>query len=647
MLTRTANIMHQLNLCIMVGLIIVLPFAVDRGLMFPTQSAKYFLFGFTILVAGAFTLVEVILARKHLPVQITPLDFLLAVFFLYIVTRVFIDIERYGLPHRFIELSGLAVFYLVLRRLDHRSFNILLIALLLSGAAQGVFGNLQLYGFFHSHHNMFKITGGFFNPGPYAGFLAIIFPIALVIYLRNKNACSLKPSVSLPSSGSLVKDSEARGFTNFLTKQTITESLIFKYVSLFTIISILLVLPVTRSRAAWLAMAVSSILIFADRYNLKSLIQSKFNTTIKKVALVATMTILLGTVSIGLYVMKQDSVDGRLLIWKVTTNMIKERPVFGFGYDRFKANYLKFQADYFAENSNSKKAVVADNTTRAFNEYLQLTSELGIIGLLLILALGYVIFFSKCKSKEHRWCFAARMSLLAFGLFALFSYPAELLPMKLSMVVYMALIAARQRSVEFNLPNIHYPIRTIRPIAIAGSITGLYIMSLLIKPLHLQYRSNRQWKYAYLTYQMGAYEACLPGYRKVYDHLKYNGDFLVNYGKACSMADEHEKAIEILNRAKGLLPNTIIYTALGDSYKALGQHDHAEQAYLRAAQTLPDRFYPKYLLAKLYDETDQQLKAINMARALLNKEIKIESMAVEEIRKEMEAIVNKLKLDSI
>jgi hypothetical protein len=56
---------------------------------------------------------------------------------------------------------------------------------------------------------------------------------------------------------------------------------------------------------------------------------------------------------------------------------------------------------------------------------------------------------------------------------------------------------------------------------------------------------------------------------------------------------------------------------------------------------VPSRFYPKYLLAKLYDETGQHEKAVTVAKELLSKEIKIESTAVKEIQEEMRKIIEK------
>ena len=60
----------------------------------------------------------------------------------------------------------------------------------------------------------------------------------------------------------------------------------------------------------------------------------------------------------------------------------------------------------------------------------------------------------------------------------------------------------------------------------------------------------------------------------------------------------------------------------------------------------PSRFYPKYLLAKLYDETGQSEKAVFIANELLQKNVKIESTAIEEIKTEMLEIIKKATIET-
>ncbi|MDR0572694.1 MAG: tetratricopeptide repeat protein [Tannerella sp.] len=107
------------------------------------------------------------------------------------------------------------------------------------------------------------------------------------------------------------------------------------------------------------------------------------------------------------------------------------------------------------------------------------------------------------------------------------------------------------------------------------------------------------------------------------------------------MAGKHEQAVGVLQHAVKYYPNTVVYTTLGNSYRELNKTGDAEQSYLKAWYMIPCRFYPKYLLARLYDETGQAEKALAVARELLEKEVKIESTAVREIKAEMEKIIRK------
>ena len=51
---------------------------------------------------------------------------------------------------------------------------------------EAVWGIRQVYGFTYSNHSLYALTGSFYNPGPYSGYLAMIFPICLYEWLKRK-----------------------------------------------------------------------------------------------------------------------------------------------------------------------------------------------------------------------------------------------------------------------------------------------------------------------------------------------------------------------------------------------------------------------------------------------------------------------------
>ena len=51
--------------------------------------------------------------------------------------------------------------------------------LILCGMVEALWGIGQIYGYLSVKHAMFPLTGSFYNPGPYGGFLAMAFPVCL------------------------------------------------------------------------------------------------------------------------------------------------------------------------------------------------------------------------------------------------------------------------------------------------------------------------------------------------------------------------------------------------------------------------------------------------------------------------------------
>ncbi|MNL68016.1 hypothetical protein D3C87_1926760 [compost metagenome] len=58
---------------------------------------------------------------------------------------------------------------------------------------------------------------------------------------------------------------------------------------------------------------------------------------------------------------------------------------------------------------------------------------------------------------------------------------------------------------------------------------------------------------------------------------------------------------------------------------------------------IPSKFFASYLLAKLYDESGKEKKAVAIAKKLINKKIKISSSAIREMQEEMKTMLKKYK----
>ncbi|MEN6457035.1 MAG: O-antigen ligase family protein [Prolixibacteraceae bacterium] len=663
---------HQLFttvLLVIIGLtLLILPLVSMDSLMNGTQSGKTIVFLYLMIGTGGILGLRLILSPAGRAIRISLVDLALLLWIAYLILNSFV--KHVPVSLRLIEFCGLILFYIALRQISSSYYAALFLVLMLGGGIQAVYGNLQLWGFYPSHHSLFKMSGSFFNPGPYAGYLACIFPAALGFYLFR-----IRPD--LPACGSsLIKDRIGVIQKTFLSSFIQKVSSLFRggkgsegltqkkqertgVVAVLVLVLIVLVLPASRSRAAWLAVIIPVIVLLLFKYPFFGWFGKHLDTSLKKGGVLLLAIVLTGSILSGLYFYKKGSADGRTLIWKVSLNLIGDHPVTGVGFDRFKAHYMDYQARYFEKDPEREEAMVAGDSNYAFNELIQHTTENGIIGLVLILAVLSGIFASSAHNPnkpggsnkvadihdpDYRLLAIAKAGVVSILVFSLFSYPAQILPVKTSLAFYLAVVAGLA------------PQKTIRIPELSGKRTGqviafslrILLTLILLAGIAAGYRFSkrytqayRDWQSAFQVYLMGAWEACLEDYEKAYPVLHDDGDFLTNYGKALSMAGEDSKAIEILQRATGRYPNTVVYTALGDSYKALGETDKAEAAYLHAWYMNPSRFYPKYLLAKLYDESGQNEKAVITAKELLEKQVKIESTAIEEIRVEMEEILLK------
>ena len=257
----------------------------------------------------------------------------------------------------------------------------------------------------------------------------------------------------------------------------------------------------------------------------------------------------------------------------------------------------------------------------AFNEPLQLFFEQGLIGLGLFFLILWLVF-----SKKHLRCFpwddlqAARASVIGIVVFSLFSYPFYSAPVSLVFALSLAMTGGYLKPVRLPKPFIIKPALTLLVLAIA---VYSYIRSPII------YKSYWLWDEAKSLYGMGSYREANNSFRQAYDTgLSHNGIFLLNYGKSLYLSGQYRESLEILNRGRDYYTDEVYFTTLGDACKALGKHSQAERAYKTAANMVPHKFYPLYLLATLYDETGEKAKARQTARDILNKDVKVHSTAI-------------------
>ncbi len=586
-------------------------FAVSHEFAMGVISAKYYWFYAAMGICGLTTALYLALGNQF-KIRFSLAELLLLLFALLGLLPFLTGAEV--IHTKAVLLVLLVVLYLYFRialRVDKSCRYALYLLLLITAAGQALWGMAQLYGYLPSQHNLFLLTGSFFNPGPYAGYLAVLSPLALYYVLRDYRVWSRPYHTK---------------YCLFYLRWSLAT---------ITLLSTMLVLPASMSRAAWLAATTGSLFVglafFASRYRLKSYVvryQKKLLVALVLVAFIA------GSAGVAMYRLKKDSADGRVLIWKNTLTAIEEQPL-GVGLGHFAGAYGKVQAAYFETTTTTatgQEQNVAGNPEYAFNEYLQICLEFGVAGLLLF-ATAVIMLIKKGIKQQKYGAVGAVVSLLVF---ASMSYPFSVLPF---LIVFVCLLADLANGNEATNPD--QTGSTLVPIYVIV-IISFGVLAYCLYNRYPTYKAYKEWSRAKTLYAMQLYTDATPEYARITPHLSDRVEFLFEYGQILSKTAHYQKSNEVLTLATTLSCDPMLHNVIGKNHQALKNYKAAELNFLMAANMVPNRIYPYYLLAKLYLQTGNRTKFEKMANHVLQKEPKIHSPAIEEMRNEIEMLKNQM-----
>lgn len=437
--------------------------------------------------------------------------------------------------------------------------------------SQAVYGILQYFHVANSFSD-FPIVGTYDNPAGFAACLAIAFPLNFVL-------CN-------------------------------SDNYIYRTISLCAIIIMIVSIILSESRTGVISVGIVTL------YYAYTHIPVQFERWKKRLIPIIFL------VGIALFVMlimlKRDSASGRLLIWQVTWSMIKDSPLLGEGTGAFLADYMTYQAHFFTTNPTSKYVLLADNNFHPFNEYLLLMVEYGAVAFVLLAILVFIVFRS-VKVSLYMYC------LLALGIFSLFSYPFEY-PFIWFVVAYCLgqLSKVEKPYISITLLSKRWFKTLLLSIVILGVI-------FLIKDVKFEY----QWAKVTKESLLNKTKDTMPIYERLYN--SWNGDhlFLYNYGAELNKNQDYEKSIELLNQCKQYWNDYHVQMLLADNYFNLKKWNSAECHFRLASNMCPNRFFPLYKLHETYLFMDQKDKATQLARILIEKEIKINSPIIFSIKARM------------
>lgn len=454
--------------------------------------------------------------------------------------------------------------------------------LVVLGGSEAILGLRQLYGFATSGHSMYALTGSFFNPGPYSGYLAMILPVCLYQWL----VCGRRGG---------------------------------RVVAGGVMLLIFCVLPAGMSRSAWLAAGVSCLCVYAWHMDWTDKFRLLWQQQRQRVVMVVVggfcVLLLAGYL---LFVLKPDSARGRLFMWKITCRAIAEKPLTGYGIHNFAAAYGNAQETYFAAGDYEPwEERVAGSPEYAFNEYLQAAVELGIPLAVCLLVVVVLCLYRGVRKGRYGICGA----ILSLMIFSFSSYPLQL---PVFIVTFGGLLVACLSGAD-----------RWQWLGLAVSV-GIIGGFRLKNDLQVE-QACREWMNARVLYNAGAYQSAEKEYGRLYPLLRDRASFLFEYGHGLHKQQQFSKSNRILKEALQRSCDPMILNVIGKNYQQMGDCLSAEDWFIRSTHRLPGRIYPYYLLAKLYAEPSfrQPDKFEKMKWMVLTKEPKVHSTAIRQMREEI------------
>lgn len=471
----------------------------------------------------------------------------LAIFFLWIiVSGVFISrIELYSFTY--VRCFAVMLLYYAAKLFNTKSF--ILYAILSIGLLQALVAFGQQLSYIKSNHFLFDITGLLSNPGEFGGYQAI----TLVITATLAKECTDKR---------------------------------YKLILFLVLLIIGYSVIISDSRASWLASLFGMAALF---YQPIINIVGRYKTRI-----ILPMIVIAVILVIAIFKYRSGSANSRILIWRVSANMICDAPLWGHGLASFNKYYMLYQAEFFKENSNSPFTKVADNVAYPYNEFLHIWIELGAVGLFLFIVASAMILYQ----AENK----IRSPIIALLFFSMFSYPASTNAL-LMFFPLLAGIALSQKQCKYGNS--------------IGACLIVFVSWLCITEQQYIKELNHNLQKALLVTDKQSELYIENNTYHIVEYPQLNTLYSLVLAKQSSIVDYRKINL--------IFPTCENWCDIGNIYEKMDSFDIAEKYYKIASFMVPTRFTPKYLLFKMYRTENRTNEAVKIAEEILRMPLKVEN----------------------
>lgn len=570
--------------------VVLLVISVSHIDFFSGTFSKYRSYDLMALYIGGGSLLIYLMTGFGKPLRFDSIDLATSIFMAYILFANILsnNTSNWGLTLILI-LAYYSFFFWIRNSIGSINKQLVFKLLLFGFIVQSIIGAMQYFGVIDNPKPYYPMIGTFSNPMPFGIYMCMGTIVSFGLFMGSRKEYTLSSSLYLALS-----------------------------------VWFLFNLVISNSRVSLLAIIVWAV-IWIVRKNHARL-------RVNRLIIIGAVALLLSVSLFGLYHLKKDSADGRVFIWKRSIELIMDSPVLGVGMGNFQPTYMDSQADYFSTHShNSKEAFLADNISHPFSEWILITAENGLIGLVLVLVLVYVIVKSLLTRMSAH--FIEGGILMALLVASFFSYPFKETPLLLVVLLCMGSISVG-RPIYVLIPKSPFVI----------SLAVLVLCATLVGTGTVYQWAYGNWAAARKESFFGDQDLAREHFYKASEFLSKDGHFLFNYGSTLALIgdkDEMPRAISTLELGLKYYDDYQARLNLGDVYISMGESDLAIQNYKRANNMAPNRFQPLYSEFLAYKEKQDKEKATALAMEILSKRAKIPSRQIEEMRDAAANYLNK------
>lgn len=330
--------------------------------------------------------------------------------------------------------------------------------------------------------------------------------------------------------------------------------------------------------------------------------------------------------------LNHPTVQTRLHAWRAALDMIRDHPLLGVGI----ANYEIYSWKYQTEKLERMTLATNTRVDKTHNEYLQILSELGVIGFLLFVWLLYELgknclsaIFSEGILSFYSLAFS--MGLLAVLVDSFFAFPLQFPATVVHFWIYAGIVSVTVPQEPPRILKDIYRFISEKSIPLGIVVCSLSLVSMGFFAFLSYHMVEAEWHYragqflkvipkmhaslqeynlaqkhepfnertyydrAFVKWKLGDFEGAVRDLKKCLDYVPYFGKARKEYAIMLFQVGRLEEALkEFLEAAKNhYVARHFIYSYVGIIYMNMGNMRNAEDYAREAEKYIPEKPEPQ------------------------------------------------------